>query len=98
MLSDIAYHGSTMGLSFLLESYSIALLRVLSGVALGVLITFILLNNSQFQNVGIDTFVITCWQVLLIIAFDYRASLLMSMIPSRQATSLPIAQAPHYES
>jgi ABC-type lipoprotein release transport system permease subunit len=46
---------------------------------------------------GIDTFVLPWWQILLIMAFAYGSSLLMSVIPSRRAASLTIAEALRYE-
>ncbi len=97
MLRAIGYQRNMVGLSFLLESSFIALLGILSGVGLAILLAFMLLNSSEFQNLGIDTFVIPWWQILLIVAFAYGASLLMSVIPSRRAASLPIADALRYE-
>jgi len=66
-------------------------------VGLAILLAFMLLNSSEFQNLGIDTFVIPWWQILLIMVFAYGASLLMSVVPSRRAASLPIAEALRYE-
>jgi putative ABC transport system permease protein len=86
-----------VGLSFLLESSFVALLGVLSGVGLGILLAFLLLNGEDSQAMGIDTFVLPWWQILLIMAFAYGSSLLMSVIPSRRAASLTIAEALRYE-
>ncbi len=97
MLRAIGYQRSMVGLSFLLESSFVALLGVLSGVGLGILLAFLLLNGEDSQAMGIDTFVLPWWQILLIMAFAYGSSLLMSVIPSRRAASLTIAEALRYE-
>ena len=97
MLRAIGYPRSTVGLSFLMESSFIALLGVLSGVGLAILLAFILLSSGDFATIGIDTFIVPWWQIILIAAFAYGASLLMSVIPSRQAASIPIAEALRYE-
>jgi ABC-type lipoprotein release transport system permease subunit len=36
-------------------------------------------------------------QILLVSAFAYVASLIMTFVPSRQASSIPIAEALRYE-
>jgi len=97
MLRAIGYQRSMVGLSFMLESSFIAVLGILSGVGLAILLAFMLLNSSEFRNLGMDTFVIPWWQIILVVVFAYGASLLMSVIPSRRAASLPVAEALRYE-
>jgi putative ABC transport system permease protein len=97
MLRAIGYQRSMVGFSFLLESSFVTLLGVLSGVGLGILLAFLLLNGEDSQAMGIDTFVLPWRQILLIMAFAYGSSLIMSVIPSRRAASLTIADALRYE-
>ncbi len=42
-------------------------------------------------------FIIPWWQILLTAAFAYLATFLMTLLPSRQASSIAIAEAIRYE-
>jgi ABC-type lipoprotein release transport system permease subunit len=46
---------------------------------------------------GVDSFYIPWLQIGVISAFAFLASLIMTIIPSRQAASIPIAEALRYE-
>jgi putative ABC transport system permease protein len=80
-----------------LESSFVTLLGVISGIALALLLAFLILNTSESKATGMDVFVIPWWQIILIAVFAYGSSLLMSYIPSRRAASLTIAEALRYE-
>jgi putative ABC transport system permease protein len=97
MLRAIGYQRNTISLSFMLESSFVTLLGIISGVALALLLAFLILNSSDNKAIGMDTFVIPWWEIILIAVFAYGSSLLMSFIPSRRAASLTIAEALRYE-
>ena len=97
MLRALGYTRRAVALSFVMESSFITLLGVVSGVALGLLLARQLITSEDFSMVGIEGFYIPWLQVLGIGAFAFLASLLMTIVPSRQASSIPIAQALRYE-
>ncbi|MPZ48814.1 MAG: FtsX-like permease family protein [Dehalococcoidia bacterium] len=95
MLRAIGYTRGMVGLTFLLESAFIAF----AGVACGIVFALILarqLITDEFANQGIGFSV--PWEQIAIIAFlAFGSALLMTLIPSRQASSIPIAEALRYE-
>ncbi len=97
MLRAIGYTRRAVALSFLMESSFTALLGITSGIAMGLLLAYQLLNTEEFAASGIQGFYINWMQLLLIGGFAFLASLLMTIIPSRQAASIPIAEALRYE-
>jgi ABC-type lipoprotein release transport system permease subunit len=96
MLRAIGYKRSTVALSFILESSFITLLAVLSGVALALWLSFFLITSDEFPS-DLGGFFIPWNQIVFISLFTYGASLLMTLIPSRQAASVPTAEALRYE-
>jgi putative ABC transport system permease protein len=96
MLRAIGYTRGTVALSFIMESSFIALLGIATGVGLAVLLSFNLLTSDEFDNLDMS-FIIPWWQILLTAAFAYGASFLMTILPSRQASSIVIAEAIRYE-
>jgi putative ABC transport system permease protein len=96
MLRAIGYTRGTVALSFIMESSFIALLGVATGVGLAVLLSFNLLTSDEMSNVDMG-FIIPWWQILLTAAFAYGASFLMTILPSRQASGIVIAEAIRYE-
>jgi putative ABC transport system permease protein len=97
MLRAIGYTRRAVAISFILESSFVALLGVLSGVVLGLLLTWELLGSEEFANAGITGFHVPWLEIIGIAAFAFLASLVMTIIPSRQASSIPIAEALRYE-
>ncbi len=96
MLRAIGYKRNTVALSFLMESSFVTLLGIFSGIGLALWLSYFLVTSSDFPGNGSSYFV--PWQQLTIIAFfTYGASLLMTFIPSRQAASIPVAEALRYE-
>jgi putative ABC transport system permease protein len=95
MLRAIGYKRSTVALSFMMESSFITLLAVLSGVGLALWLSFFLITSDEFPDV--EAFYIPWDRIILISAFTYGASLVMTFIPSRQAASVPTAEALRYE-
>ena len=96
MLRAIGYKRSTVALSFMLESSFITLLSIVSGVGLALWLSYFLITSDEFPS-DLGGYFIPWDQIIFIAAFTYGASLLMSFIPSRQAASVPTAEALRYE-
>jgi putative ABC transport system permease protein len=97
MLRAIGYTRGTVALSFLMESSFVTLLGIVSGIGLAILLAYFLITSDEFTATGGKGFYIPWLQILLVSAFAYVASLVMTFIPSRQASSIPIAEALRYE-
>jgi putative ABC transport system permease protein len=97
MLRAIGYTRGMVALSFVLESAFTALLGVLAGMGLAILLAYFLLNSDEFSATGITSVYIPWGQIAMIGGFALGATLLMTFIPSRQAASVPIAEALRYE-
>ncbi|HYM15994.1 MAG TPA: FtsX-like permease family protein [Dehalococcoidia bacterium] len=97
MMRALGYTRRAVAVSFIMESSFIALLGILSGIGLGLLLAYQLLQGDSFAGGAIDSFYIPWLQILAIGGFAFIASLLMTIIPSRQASSIPIAEALRYE-
>jgi putative ABC transport system permease protein len=96
MLRAIGYKRSTVALSFVLESSFITLLAVVSGILLAIWLSYFLLTSDEFPGED-KTFYIPWLQIIGIGAFTLVASVVMTIIPSRQAASVPTAEALRYE-
>ena len=96
MLRAIGYKRSTVSLSFLLESSFVTFLGVTSGILLGLWLAYFLVTGDDFPAKG-QAFHIPWLQITAIGVFTVVASLLMTWIPSRQAASIPTAEALRYE-
>jgi putative ABC transport system permease protein len=97
MLRAIGYSRQTVALSFLMESSFVTLLGILSGLGLAILLAYFLITSDEFAATGIKSFYIPWVELSLICLFAYLASLVMTFIPARQASSIPIAEALRYE-
>jgi putative ABC transport system permease protein len=97
MLRALGYTRNAVALSFVMESSFVALLGVLSGIGLAVLLAHQLLMSDEVGAGQIDSFYIPWLQISGIGGFAFMASLVMTIIPSRQASSIPIAEALRYE-
>jgi putative ABC transport system permease protein len=96
MLRAIGYNKMMIGLTFLFESAFIALMGVVSGIVFALILARQLVTES-FANQGVTTFSVPWTQVLLIGGVAFVFALIMTLIPSRQAASIPIAEALRYE-
>jgi len=96
MLRAIGYTRGSVALSFIMESSFIALLGIATGVGLAMLLSFNLLRSDEFSNIHMG-FIIPWREILLTAAFAYGASFLMTVLPSRQAAGITIAEALRYE-
>jgi len=97
MLRAIGYTRRAVAISFIMESSFIALLGILSGIALAILLANQLLTSADFASNQIESFYVPWLQIVAIGAFAFVASLVMTIIPSRQASGIPIAEALRYE-
>ena len=96
MLRAIGFQRSSVALGLLMETSFIAILGVASGIGLALLLTFNLFSSEEFSTVDL-ALIIPWWQILLIAVFAYGASFLMTILPSRQAAGITIAEALRYE-
>ena len=96
MLRAIGYKRSMVALSFMMESSFVTLLALGSGMTLGLWLSYFLVTSDDFQGDGQSYFV--PWREITFIAlFTFIASLVMTYIPSRQAATIPVAEALRYE-
>lgn len=95
MLRALGYKRSTVALSFLLESSFVTLLGIASGVGLAIWLSYFLVTSDEFPAEA--TYAIPWFRVLIISGFAFLATLVMTFVPSRQAASVPIAEALRYE-
>ena len=96
MLRAIGFKRSAVALGLLLETSFIAILGIVSGIALALLLCFNLFDSEEFATIDL-ALIVPWWQVILVAAFAYGASFLMTVVPSRQASSIAIAEALRYE-
>ncbi len=97
VLRAIGYKRSMIALSFLLESSFISLLGSIIGLALGLLLSYNVVNDIRSEGgVGI-VFTIPWLQIGVILAITYAFSLLTTFIPARQASRIYPAEALRYE-
>ncbi len=97
MLRAIGFTRRAVATSFIMESSFITLLGVLSGIGLGLLLAQQLVSSANFAPGTSVSFYVQWLQIAAIGTFAFVASLLMTIIPSRQASSIPIAEALRYE-
>lgn len=96
MLRAIGYKKSTVALSFVLESSFIALLSVVSGILLAIWLSYFLVTADDFPGDG-SRYYVPWLQIIVIGGFTFLASVVMTIVPSRQAASVPTAEALRYE-
>jgi putative ABC transport system permease protein len=98
MLRAIGYQKNMVAMSFLLESLVIAAIGVLSGTVLAVILSYNLVNSEDFQE-GADFvgFVVPWGTIVVFIVASLVAAAIMTWVPARKASSVPIADALRYE-
>jgi putative ABC transport system permease protein len=97
MLRAIGYTKGAIAISFLMESAFTALLGIVLGIGLALLLAQQLVKTDDFVAGGVSGFYIPWLQIIAIGGAAFLASLIMTLIPSRQASSIPIAEALRYE-
>jgi putative ABC transport system permease protein len=96
MLRALGYTRRMIGLTFLIESAFIAFMGVVSGLVFATILARQLITE-QFANQGGASFAVPWLQLAVIGTLAFGFALLMTLIPSRQASRIPIAQALRYE-
>lgn len=97
MLRAIGYTRGAVALSFMMESSFVTLMGILSGLGLAIVLAYFLITSDEFTATGMTGFYIPWFQIVIMCLLAYGASLVMTFIPSRQASSIPIAEALRYE-
>ena len=97
MLRAIGFSRGQVALSFMLESSFVTILGILTGLGLGTLLSYFLLTSKSMSDMGLKGFYIPWLEIIPICAIAYIAALVMTFVPSRQAASIPIAEALRYE-
>ena len=97
LMRAIGFSRMNIALSFMLESAFIAFLGIINGIWLALLLANRLLSSQQFSTAGFTSFYVPWVQIVLMAIGVFAASVLTTLIPSRQASSIPIAEALRYE-
>jgi putative ABC transport system permease protein len=96
VLRAIGYRRGTVQLSFIIESSIIAVLGILIGTTLALLLSYYIVSYMQGQG-ETGTFEIPWFRTLAISAGIWAGSVLMTALPSRQASKVYPAEALRYE-
>ena len=97
MLRAIGYQRRLIAVSFFLESSFIALAGILMGLVLGSALSFNLLTSPDFPDGAEIDFKVPWIRLALISGVAYGASALMTILPARAASRVPVAEALRYE-
>ena len=97
MLRAIGYTRRLIALSFFLESSFIALTGTAMGFLLGLALSYNLLTSPDFTSGTEIDFNVPWLRLGLIGGIAYGASALMTLIPARAASRVPVAEALRYE-
>ena len=98
MLRAIGYTRRLVALSFFLESSFIAITGIVMGLVLGTALSYNLLTDPETIGVpGAEIDFSLPWvRLALIIGVAYIASAVMTIIPARSASNVPVAEALRY--
>jgi putative ABC transport system permease protein len=98
MLRAIGYQRSMVALSFLFESGFIALAGILIGFSLGLSLAWVLFTTEAIGEESVDVAFTVPWAELgVIVGLSFFASMIMTFLPARQASRVPVAEALRYE-
>lgn len=97
LMRAIGFSRANVALSFILESAFVALLGIVNGTWLALLLANRILQSEQFASAGFTSFAIPWLQIVVMAVLVFAASVLTTIIPSRQASSIPVAEAIRYE-
>jgi putative ABC transport system permease protein len=98
MLRAIGYQRSMVALSFLFESGFIALSGILLGLSLGLSLAWVLFTSGEFGEEARNIDFTVPWIDLAVISgIALAASMLMTFLPARSASRVPVAEALRYE-
>ena len=96
ILRAIGFRRSSVQAAFLLESSMVALLGIIIGMVLALALSYQLLDFMKGEIEGLE-FQIPWMQMLIIAGVSWVASMLMTIIPARQASKIYPAEALRYE-
>ena len=98
MLRAIGYTKRLVALSFFLESSFIAITGIVMGLVLGSALSYKLLTDPETIGVpGAEIDFSLPWvRLALIVGVAYIASAIMTIIPARSASNVPVAEALRY--
>jgi putative ABC transport system permease protein len=97
LLRAIGFTRSSIALSFVLESAFIAFIGIINGIWPALLLANRLLASDEFSTAGFQSFHVPWLQIGLMALGVFAASVLTTVIPSRQAADIPPAEALRYE-
>jgi putative ABC transport system permease protein len=98
MLRAIGYQRSMVALTFVFESAFIAISGIIMGLVLGLALAWLLFTVEDIgEGIDVDGFIVPWTQLGIISAIALTASLLMTFLPARSASRVPIAEALRYE-
>lgn len=96
VLRAIGYQRGMVATSFLLESSFIAMLGILIGVALGLILSYNLIQYERRDTPSLN-FDVPWLAIAGIVALSYIASLITTVLPARSASRIYPAEALRYE-
>lgn len=97
LMRAIGFSRTNVALTFLLESAFVAVLGIANGIWPALLLANRLLASDEFSSAGFQSFAVPWLQITLIAVLVFVASVLTTLIPSRQASNIPPAAALRYE-
>ncbi|MQC18091.1 MAG: hypothetical protein DWG80_03330 [Chloroflexi bacterium] len=96
MLRAIGYSRRLVGISFFLESSFIAVTGIGMGLILGGALSYNLMTSPEFTNGQEIAFSLPVTTILVIVGIAYLATAVMTLIPARSASRVPVAEALRY--
>jgi len=98
MLRAIGFEQGMVGAAFVLESLVVAAVGVVTGAALSLILSYnLVMGGGIDDNTQFESFVVPWSNVAFFIIAALVAAALMTWIPARQASRVPIADALRYE-
>ncbi|TAK79621.1 MAG: FtsX-like permease family protein, partial [Dehalococcoidia bacterium] len=96
MLRAIGYSRRLVAVTFFLESSFIAVTGIGMGLLLGSALAYNLMTSPEFTNGAVIDYGVPWGRLILIVSIAYGASALMTLIPARSASRVPVAEALRY--
>jgi putative ABC transport system permease protein len=97
LMRAVGFSRTAVAFTFMVESAFIAVLGIFNGIWLALLLSNRILSSEQFSTAGFTEFHVPWLQIAIMAVAVFVASVLTTLIPSRQASSIPIAEALRYE-
>jgi putative ABC transport system permease protein len=96
VLRAIGFKRRMVQLGFMIESSFIAIMGIGIGVVLGVVLSYLMMNDPAFSG-GTAEFNLPWLRLGVIILAAYVAAVVMTYLPARQAGRVPVAEALRFE-